>query len=80
MHEKFVKSYAFDAVIGRESSADEPASRENATAFFEESKGCAEEVYPSVGRGVDHRFAGGKISGFALVDEGEVVHLNLYRN
>jgi len=80
MHGKFVRSYAFDAVLGEEQPAVEPARRESSTAFFEESKRCTEETYPSVGRGADHRFAGGNISGFALVDEGQVVHLNLYRN
>ena len=49
-------------------------------AFFEASKASTEHVHHVVGCGEDHRFEGQKVAGAALVADGRVVHLNLYRN
>ena len=79
LHPKFVKSYALDALLTG-ARPDSESAREQATGFLEESKTCSEQIYQAVGCGSDHRFEGQKIAGFALVDEDNVIHMNLYRN
>jgi hypothetical protein len=79
LHQKFVRSYAMDAVFNEKPAGTEKL-REKAQAFLEVSKASTEKVYPAVGRGEDHRFQGAGIAGAALVIGDSVLHLNLYRN
>ena len=79
LHQKFVRSYAMDAVFNEKPASTEKL-REKAQAFLEASKASTERVYPAVGRGEDHRFQGAGIAGAALVIGDSVLHLNLYRN
>jgi S-adenosylmethionine/arginine decarboxylase-like enzyme len=68
-----------DAVLEEKpANADHP--REKVQAFFEAAKDGAETVHSAVGCGEDHRFRGQGVAGAALVAEGNVVHLSLYRN
>ena len=79
LHAKFVRSYALEALLERQPAVTENA-RETVAAFFEASKASTEHVHRVVGCGEDHRFEGQKVAGAALVADGRVVHLNLYRN
>lgn len=79
LHPKFVRGYALEAVL-----EEKPASTENCRdrvlSFLESSKASSETVHKGIGCGEDHRFQGPGIAGAALVTEGNVIHLNLYRN
>ena len=79
LHPRFVRSYAMDALL-EEKPAVTGLPREKVQAFFEASKASAETVHQAVGCGEDHRFHGQGVAGAALVAEGNVVHLSLYRN
>jgi len=79
LHAKFVRSYALEALLERKPEVTENA-REKVAAFFEASKASTEHVHRVVGCGEDHRFEGQNVAGAALVADGNVVHLNLYRN
>jgi hypothetical protein len=79
LHSKFIKSYAMDALLEPDSPPTDRAS-EKLAAFFEESRSASEREFDSVACGKDHRFETPRIHGSALVDEGRVIHLNLYRN
>jgi len=79
LHPKFIRSYVLEALLEKKPSSAESA-REKVATFFETSKTTTEHVHHVVGCGEDHRFEGQNISGAALVLDGNVVHLNLYRN
>jgi hypothetical protein len=79
LHSKFVRSYALEALLEQKHAVTESAFQ-RAASFFEASKSSSERVHAAVGCGEDHRFEGQGIGGAALVTDGKVVHLNLYRN
>ncbi len=79
LHPQIIRSYALDAVVGQtENCAITQDACKKATAFLEAAKACGEQVYPAVGEGADHRFAGTGLAGAALVAQDKVIHLNLY--
>jgi hypothetical protein len=61
-----VKSYAIDALL-RQAKITEAPSVDKAKAFIEETSGCEEKRYESIGYGWDHRFEGKTIVGSPLV-------------
>ena len=74
---KLVRSYALDAIDAGESASRTPPE---AAAQLIEAAGAAEaERFPAVGRGEDWRIRGEGLAGGALVDEGRVVHLCVFR-
>src|SRR5437667_5378692 len=79
LHSKFVRSYAMEALLEQKPPATENA-RDKVASFFEASKATAERIHVVVGCGEDHRFEGQRVAGAALVADGSVVHLNLYKN
>jgi ARG and Rhodanese-Phosphatase-superfamily-associated Protein domain len=79
LHPRFIRSYAMEALLNQK-PAEAGTPREQVQAFFESGKASAETVHPAVGRGEDHRFRGQGVAGAALVADGNVLHLNLYRN
>jgi len=79
LHPKLLRSYALGALLDQKPvRTDKP--REQVQAFLEASRASSEQIHRSVGCGEDHRFTGQGIAGSALVSDGQVLHLNLYRN
>lgn len=79
VHDKIVQSYALDALVGETLPTTE-GLREKVDAFLGASRACAERAYPVVGCGSDYRYEAPGILGSALVSDGKIIHLNLYRN
>jgi hypothetical protein len=79
LHPKLIRSYGVDALLNQAAvSADKPQG--GIHAFFETAKASAERMFPGIACGEDHRFEAPGIAGAALVNEGNILHLNLYRN
>ncbi len=73
---KLVRSYAMDADPGR---AAPPVSSARAERLLRRLVGARTEVYPSIALGWDVRLEGERATGSALVHEGIVVHLGIFR-
>ena len=79
LHPKLVRSYTLGALLDQKPlRVDQP--REQVAAFLEAFRGGTEQIHRGVGCGEDHRFMGQGVAGSALVNDGHVLHLNLYRN
>jgi len=78
LHSKFIRSYALEALIEQKPVDIEPFGKK-VGSFLEALKAASESVHSAIGCGEDHRFEGGAIGGAALVADGQVIHLNLYR-
>ena len=74
---KIVGSYAFDHITntGAQESGIKEASVEG---FLQRLTRSDRSTYPSNGEGLDLRFEGDRISGAALVCQGEIIHLSAY--
>jgi hypothetical protein len=79
LHSKFIRSYALEA-LSEQKRAENQKSLEKVKSFFEASKASVERIHCVAGCGEDHRFEGPRLAGAALVAEGAIIHLNLYRN
>ncbi len=77
LHGKLVRSYVLDALLGEpgEPKADEAQARE----FLTGAAKCREERFPSVGCGESVRLQNGSTAGAALIHEGTVIHVALFR-
>jgi len=73
---KLVRSYAMDAIPD---SQNRPVARERAEKLLRRVAGARAETYPSIGLGHDVRLEGNGATGSALVYEGIVVHLAVFR-
>jgi hypothetical protein len=78
LHPKLIKSYAIDALLQSQGGFDAP-SLTKARAFLQEAQGCEDNIFTSVGLGYDYRFWGRQVVGSALVFEGYIIHLALFR-
>lgn len=70
LHDKLLRSYAFEALV----SGGEPGDRPVADAFLERIAALPGERFKSPGLGWDVRFEGGGVLGSALVYRGHAVH------
>ena len=70
LHEKLLRSYAFEALV----RDGEPGDRAVADAFLERIAGLPGRRYKSPGLGWDVRFEGGGVLGSALTYRGHAVH------
>jgi hypothetical protein len=70
LHEKLLRSYAFEALV----YAGEPGDRAVADAFLERVAGLPGRRYKSPGLGWDVRFEGDGVLGSALTYRGHAVH------
>ena len=77
LHQKFVRSYAIEALLRESSSKDRPAVK-IAKDFFDEARKCKQEVFDSVSLGKDYRFEGEDLVGSALVFEKNIIHLAFF--
>jgi len=78
LHPKLIKSYAIDALLQRQGGFEAP-SLAKARTFLQEAQGCEDNIFTSVGLGYDYRFWGRQVVGSALVVEGHMIHLALFR-
>jgi hypothetical protein len=78
LHPKLVKSYAMDALLQRTQATERPRL-DKAKSFIEETVGCEEKTYDSIGHGQDFRFEGKTIAGAALIYQGKVIHIAFFR-
>lgn len=78
LHPKLIKSYAIDALLQSRDKCEAP-SLAKAKSFLQEAQNCEDNIFTSVGLGYDYRFWGRQIVGSALVFEGHIVHLALFR-
>ncbi len=77
---KLVKSYAMDALSrGERSKEAGPVGDEVAREFLDSAAKCVSSAHPSRGTGEDVRLEGKTVVGSALVADGCVVHLALFR-
>jgi hypothetical protein len=79
LHPKFVRSYALEALLDEKPASTEHC-RNRVRTFLESSRASSESIHQGIGCGEDHRFQGQGVAGAALVTEGNVIHLNLFRN
>jgi hypothetical protein len=70
LHEKLLRSYAFEALV----RAGEPGDRAVADGFLERIAGLPGRRYKSPGLGWDVRYEGGGVLGSALTYRGRAVH------
>ena len=75
--EKFVRSYAMDAIETSNGKPVPPAA-EDVLRFIESLKATAAERFAALGEGEDIRLSGERIEGGALMADGHVVHLAGY--
>lgn len=76
MWSKLVRSYSMDVIPGNEGGA---VSRERAEKLLKRLVGARVETFPSIALGQDLRLDGDGANGAALVYEGIVVHLGVFR-
>lgn len=74
LHAKLVRSYAMDALLESGTKEPSPGPEEALSSFISRLVTCEETQYPSVGLGVDHRYAGSGLVGSALIVEDEPIH------
>ncbi len=76
---KLVKSYAMDALANDKRSETPSAGIDVAQAFLDAAGKCVASTHRSRGAGEDVRLEGQEVVGSALVVEGCVIHLALFR-
>jgi len=75
---KLVESYALDAVEWSEPGSDERPSGAEVRRFLEAARAASVESHSSVGLGTDCRMESGRLAGFALVHEEQLLHLSVF--
>jgi hypothetical protein len=78
LHQKIVKSCAFDATWRKDTGEGRP-DHEAVETFLNEIEASKEARYDSVGEGHDYRYEGKKLAGSALVADDAVVHAAYFR-
>ena len=71
---KLVRSHALDA-IEVESDGSDVDMEELANGFLEQVSATSITTHPSIGLGTDHRIEDRRVTGGALVVDGEVLHI-----
>ncbi len=70
LHDKLLRSYAFEALV----TGGEPGDVELAEEFLDRVAGLRGEPFPGVGLGRHVRYEGEGVLGSAVISDGEVVH------
>lgn len=73
--QKLLDSYAIDAIEDGESNANRVPSMPEVGAFLRRLKSASAEAFMAIGEGQDVRLRGQRISGGALVKDGQIIHL-----
>lgn len=74
---KLVQSYALDAIDA--GNGGSKAEKGDAEKLIIDAAGAVVESFPAIGEGDDLRLQGERLSGGALVTDGQVVHLCVFR-
>lgn len=77
LHPILMKSYAVDAIYGGK-TGQSAAAEQCAETIFDRAADCQEEVFDSVGAGIELRFKSKDLTGFALVYEDSLIHASLF--
>lgn len=84
LHTKLVRSYVLDALLsGDESNQSQPEADPDSTpvtAFLTDACQCQEERFASVGCGTSLRLQGSRVGCAALLHEGTIIHLVMFRS
>lgn len=72
LHDKLLRSYVIDALLGE--GKGKATRKDSARAFLRKTSSCKSRRYEAPGAGWDHRFEGKHLAGTALVHEEEVLH------
>ena len=78
LFKKLVESYALDALDPLEPRKEHKDRPGDVTSFLKESLSATVESRPSVALGTDCRMSTENLTGFALVLDGQVLHLSLF--
>lgn len=74
-----MESYALDAIDTAKKGVEPKGdSRIAIEGFLNEVRDCRVESRPSVGVGTDCRLESDKATGFALVHDGQLVHMSVF--
>ncbi|SHJ99920.1 hypothetical protein SAMN02745216_02677 [Desulfatibacillum alkenivorans DSM 16219] len=77
--EKLLRSYALDAIDMKEGAASKPMRPEKAHDFFNSVMESTPHAHGSVGSGMFYRIDSWTISGAALLEQGQVLHLSAFQ-
>ncbi|RZB36278.1 MAG: hypothetical protein SRB2_02103 [Desulfobacteraceae bacterium Eth-SRB2] len=77
--DKLVKSYALDALDSRDASQKESVPPNKARRFIESTLKSKGENHPSIGLGTNITFEFRTVSGAALVNDDQVLHLSAFK-
>ena len=76
--EKLLQSYALDAIDWFDSDTEYKALRSEVTKFQKAALSATAEARPSVGLGTDLRLESGRVIGFALVLDDQILHVSIF--
>ena len=84
LHDKLLKSYAIEAVLGEKGGKNNPLKNSNiekrSKEFIKQISESNESKYKSIGPGWDHRFESEAVLGSALICQSEVIHASFFKN
>jgi hypothetical protein len=75
---KLVESYALDAIDAGKSKKEHRPKKKDAKQFLASSAACRIEPHASVGLGTDCRLESNSATGFALVNDDQILHLSVF--
>jgi hypothetical protein len=75
---KLLESYALDAIDWHDPDKEYKALKSEVTKFRKAALSAGAEGRPSVGLGVDFRLESGKVTGFALAFDDQVIHVSIF--
>ncbi|MBW2353833.1 MAG: hypothetical protein JRF51_11500 [Deltaproteobacteria bacterium] len=76
--EKLLQSYALDAIDWHDPDKEYKALKSEVTRFQKAALSATAEARPSVGLGTDLRLESGKVIGFALVLDDQILHVSIF--
>ena len=75
---KLLESYALDAIDWYDSNQEQKALKNEVTKFRKATLAADTEGHPSVGLGTDFRLESGKVTGFALAVDEQLLHISIF--
>lgn len=78
VHQKFVKSYAMEAIMSNSKDDKKPAL-DKVQQYLESLQNVKEDRFDSVGYGYDYRYEGAESVGSSLIHKDEVIHSAFFK-
>jgi len=75
---KLLESYALDAIDWYDPNQESKALKSEVTKFQKAALATDVESHPAVGLGTDFRLESGKIIGFSLVLDDQLIHVSIF--